>query len=45
MRMVPLSVTLELKVNKPDMTEGMQLMQIKTLEDENIAEFETTEQF
>ena len=43
--MVPFSVILELKVNKPDTTEGMELLQIKTLEDENVAEFETIEQF
>lgn len=44
MRMVPFSLTLELKMNKPDMTDGIQLLQIKTLEDENIAELETTKQ-
>ena len=43
--MGPFSVTLELKVNKPDTKEGMELLQIKTLEDENVAEFETIEQF
>ena len=32
-------------MNKPDTTEGMELLQIKTLEDENVAEFETIEQF